>query len=167
MSQSKSLEVQHDDSFQKSEWRIQRAGWAAWIAIVVAALAGLLGTGPMSHADSTASDGSLRLQFDRFLHYHKPTALEVLVTARADERQPLRLKLSRSFLDRIQILRIEPDPQEQSLADDGVVYSFAQEGAPDLIKVLFHFEYEYFGNTNGSVELVGGDSARFQQFVYP
>jgi hypothetical protein len=167
MSQTRSLDVQHDDAFQKSEWRIQRVGWAAWSAIVIAALAGLLGTGPLSHADSSASDGSLSVKYDRFLHYHKPAVLEVLVNSRAEDDQPLRLKLSRSFLDRIQILRIEPEPEEQSLAENGVIYAFTQEGAPDLFKVLFHFEYEKFGNTTGSVELIGGGSAGFQQFVYP
>ncbi len=167
MSQTRSLDVQQDDSFQKSEWRIQRVGWAAWIAIVVAALAGFLGAGPLSHAESSASDESLSVRFDRFLHYHKPTMLEVLVNSRGADDRPLRLKLSRAFLDRIQILRIEPEPAQQSLTGDGVIYTFTQEGAPELSKVLFHFEYERFGNTKGSVELVGGGSASFQQFVYP
>jgi len=65
------------------------------------------------------------------------------------------------------MLRIEPEPAEQSLAADGVVYAFTRDGAPELSKVLFHFEYEQFGNTKGSVELVGGVAASFQQFVYP
>jgi hypothetical protein len=167
MSQTRTLDVQRDDSFQKSEWRIQRLGWAAWSAVVIAALAGLLGSGPLSHADSSASDGALSVQYDRFLHYHQPTAIEVLVSSRGAGDGPLRLKLSRSFLDRIQMLRIEPEAEEQSLAEDGVVYAFTQVGAPEFSKVLFHFEYEYFGNTKGSVELVGGGSAGFQQFVYP
>jgi hypothetical protein len=167
MSQTRNLDLPQDDSFQKSEWRIQRAGWAAWIAITIAALAGLLGTGPLSHADSSASDGSLSVQFDRFLHYHQPAAIEVFVNSRGADNRPLRLKLSRSFLDRIQMLRIEPEPEGQSLAEDGVVYSFTKESAPEFSKVLFHFEYEYFGNTKAIVELVGGGSASFQQFVYP
>jgi hypothetical protein len=167
MSQTRNLDVQHDYSFQKSEWRVQRLGWAAWIAIVVAALAGLLGTGPLSHADSSASNGTLSVQYDRFLHYHQPTAIEVLINSRGRDDGRLRLKLSRSFLDRIQMLRIEPEPQKQSLAEDGVVYAFTQDGAPEFSKVLFHFEYEYFGDTKGSVELVGGGSAGFQQFIYP
>ncbi|HJQ78735.1 MAG TPA: hypothetical protein VJ828_02210 [Lacipirellulaceae bacterium] len=167
MSQTRILDVQHDDSFQKSEWRIQRVGWAVWIAIVIAALAGLLGTGPLSHADSTASDESLSVQYDRFLHYHKPAVLEVLVNSRARDDQPLRLKVSQSFLDSIQILRIEPEPVEQSLSADGVVYTFPQDGASQLRKILVHFEFEDFGMCKGRVELIGGGSVSFQQFVYP
>jgi hypothetical protein len=167
MSQTRHLDIQQDESFQKSEWQIQRVGWATWAAFVIAALAGLLGTGPLSHADSSASDGSLSIQYDRFLHYHQPTAIEVLVNSRGADDAPLRLKLSRSFLDRIQMLRIEPEPEEQSLAADGVVYAFTQEGVSKLSKVMFHFEYEKFGHTKASVERVGGGSASFQQFVYP
>lgn len=167
MSQTGSLDVQHDDSFQKSEWRIQRIGWAAWSAIVIAALAGLLGTGPLSHADSSAADGSLSVKFDRFAHYHRPSMLEVFINSRGASNQPLRLKVSQAFLDRIQILRIEPEPEEQLLSGDGVVYSFSQEGRPEFSKVLFHFEFERFGKSRGSVELIGSPSASFQQFVYP
>jgi hypothetical protein len=167
MSQTKSLDVQHDDSFQKSDWRIQRIGWAAWIAVVIAALAGLLGTGPLSHANSSTSDGSLSVRFDRFLHYHQPTTLEVFVRSRRGNVEPLRIKLSRSFLDRIQMLRIEPEPQEQSLAVDGVVYAFNQESALELGKILFHYEFEDFGTSRGIAELVGSGSANFRQFVYP
>jgi hypothetical protein len=167
MTQTRHLDIQQDESFQKSEWQIQRVGWATWAAIVIAALAGLLGTGPLSHANSSASDGSLSIQYDRFLHYHQPTAIEVLVNSRGAGGEPLRLKLSRSFLDRIQMLRIEPEPEEQSVATDGVIYAFTQDGAPELSKVLFHFEYEKFGKTKGSVERVGGGSTSFQQFVYP
>jgi hypothetical protein len=167
MSQTRSLDIQQDDSFQNSEWRIQRVGWAAWIAIGIAALAGLLGTGPLSHADSSSSDGTLRVHYDRFLHYHKPTLLEVMINSRAEGDQPLRLKVSQAFLDRVQILRIEPEPRQQSLSAGGVVYAFAKEGAPEFNKVLFHFEFERFGKSRGSVELIGGGSASFQQFVYP
>jgi hypothetical protein len=167
MSEKRSLDVQHDDSFQRSEWRIQRVGWAAWGAIVVAALAGLLGTGPLSHADSSASDGSLSVKFDRFVHYHRPSVLEVFVHSRRANDQPLRLKVSQAFLDRIQMLRIEPEPEEQLLAGDGVVYAFSQEGRSEFSKVLFHFEFERFGKSRGSVEFVGSGSASFQQFVYP
>jgi hypothetical protein len=163
----KSLDVPHDESFQKSEWRIQRLGWVLWGTVVVAALAGLLGTGPLSHAESSASDGSLSVRYDRFLHYHQPTAFEVFVSSRGQESGPLRLKVSRPLLDRVQILRIEPEPEDQLLAADGVVYTFSQEGTPEVGKILIHFEFEEFGTSSGRIELLGHGSASFKQFVYP
>jgi hypothetical protein len=167
MNESRSLDVAQDEKFQKYEWLIQRIGWGLWAAIVIAALAGLLGAGPLSHAKSSASDGSLTVRFDRFLHYHTPTVLEVFVNSRREQSQPIRLKLSRSFLDRIRFDRIEPEPEGQLLADDGVVYTFPLEGTPEFSKMLFHFEFEHFGGSSGHVELVGGGSASIQQFVYP
>ena len=163
----KTLDLPQDEPFQKREWKIQRVGWALWGLVLVAALAGLLGTGPLSHAEVSAPDGSVIVKYDRFLHYHQPSVLEVLVPSRGQDDSPLRLKVSRTFLDRVQIVRIEPEPDEQQVADDGIVYTFAKEGTPELSKLLFHFEFEQFGSSNGLVELMNGGSADLQQFVYP
>jgi len=162
----RTLDVPHDDSFQRTEWRLQRVGWAAWAAIVLAALAGLLGTGPLSHARSSATDESISVNYDRFLHYHQPTVLEVLVRRLEGDGQ-IHLKLNRSLLDRIQIIRIEPEPKERKLAADGVVCVFAHDGTPEVGKVQIHYEFEDFGPSSGRIELIGHGSASFQQFVYP
>jgi hypothetical protein len=142
-------------------------GWVVWAGIVGAALAGLLGTGPLSHARSSATDESISVSYDRFLHYHQPTVLEVLVHGLEGDGGRIQLKLNRSFLDRIQIIRIEPEPEERKLASDGVVYLFSHDGALDVGKVQFHYEFEDFGPSSGRIQLVGRDSASFQQFVYP
>jgi hypothetical protein len=163
----KTLDVPQDEPFHQREWKIQRVGWVLWALIMIAALAGLLGTGPLSHAEVSAPDGSLMVKYDRYVHYHQPSVLEVLVPSRGQDGGSLRLKVSRSFLDRAQILRIEPEPEEQHVADDGIVYTFGQEGTPELGKILFHFEFEQFGVSNARVELVGGGSAIVKQFICP
>ena len=72
-----SLEVEDLPSFQRKEWRIQRIGWVAWALVLLAGMLGLIGSGPLSSTSSSATDESLTVRYDRFLHYHQPTTFEV------------------------------------------------------------------------------------------
>ena len=162
---SEELQLDTDDAFQRNEWRIQRVGWIVWTLVIVAGVIGLLGSGPMSRAETVAPDGSLTIAYDRYLHYHHPTQLMLSVGEIADDE--LRIKLNRALLDRLQIQRIEPEPSQAELADDGVIYTFLQQPSARNAKVILHVDYEHFGANHGTVELVGHEPVTLKQFVYP
>lgn len=44
------LEIEEDLDFQRRMWRLQQIGWALLVLVVVAALLGLFGKGPLSRA---------------------------------------------------------------------------------------------------------------------
>jgi hypothetical protein len=161
------LDLQEDPKFQETEWRLQRLAWVIWAALIVAALLGLLGPGPLSNSESSTPDGLLTVGYERFLHYHHPTQLEISLLSSGRSEEPARIRVSRSLLDRIQILRIEPEPERSELSPDGIVYTFPQAEATEHGKVLFHVEFEKSGTTTGQIGLVGAEPATFSQFVYP
>ena len=163
--QREDLELETDEAFQRNEWRIQRAGWIVWSLVIIAGLTGLLGSGPMSHEQAVAADGSLKVDYDRYLHYHHPTQLTVSVGQMANDE--LRIKFDRALLDRLQVERIEPEPSQATLTDDGVIYSFVQKASSKNVKVIFHVDYERFGVSQGTVEVVGHEPVTLKQFVYP
>lgn len=162
---SEDLQLDTDDSFQRNEWRVQRVGWVVWTVVIVAGFIGLLGPGPISQAKIAASDGSLTVAYDRYLHYHHPTQLTLSVGEVADGE--LQIKFDRALLDRLQVERIEPEPLKSELADDGVVYKFLQRPSSQNVKVIFHVDYEQFGASRGTVEVVGHEPVTLAQFVYP
>jgi len=166
MAKTRQLELEDDPAFQRIDWRMQRVGWILWGIILVAGLSGLMGTGPLSSAETAAPDKSVTLRYHRFLHYHKPTRLEIVLRPE-EQGQTLRLKVSRSLLDRIEVLRIEPQPKDAVLTSDGVVYSFDRDDSLESGKILFHVEYEKYGKTSGQIALLGHQPATFKQFVYP
>ena len=53
------LAIREDMRHQRLEWAVERVGWAAVALVLVAALAGLLGHGPLSRA--TAGEPGSRL----------------------------------------------------------------------------------------------------------
>jgi hypothetical protein len=162
---SEEIQLDTDTSFQRNEWRLQRAGWVVWTLVIVAGFIGLLGPGPMSRAEVVAADGSLTITYDRYLHYHHPTQLTLSVGEITDDE--LRVKLDRTLLDRLQVERIEPEPLKAELADDGIIYTFLQTPSSRNAKVIFHVDYEQFGAHRGTVEVVGHEPVTLNQLVYP
>jgi hypothetical protein len=167
MDTNRQLKLEEDEAFQKAEWRIQRIGWFVWAAILVAGLAGLLGTGPLSNAEATTPGGDLTVAYDRFLHYHQPGVLEVELHNNNSRSETTQLTVSQTLLDRVEIHRIEPEPERRELAADGVVYSFPRASNAQSAKIVFHIEYERPGKSTARIGLAGGEPVFFNQFVYP
>jgi hypothetical protein len=161
------LQVDEDLGFQRSEWRVQRVGWGLWALVVLAALVGLLGPGPLSSAEATSPDGSLAVSYDRFLHSNTPSQMEVQVAPGSTAEEPLRLDVSRELLDSLQIMRIEPEPEQRELREDGIAYTFLRAGAAESMRIVFHVEYLRIGGHRGRIELPGRNAVEFSQFVYP
>jgi hypothetical protein len=160
------LELEQDQTFQRREWRLQRLGWIAWGVVTLAGLAGLLGPGPLSDSEAVTSDGALIVAYDRFLHYHHPSQLKLTLRPRSSGEE-VRVQLSQSLLDRIEIHRIEPEPARRELTPDGIVYVFSLADELDAATIVFHVEYESMGSGRGTIRLAGGEPVKLKQFVYP
>ena len=165
--QQGSLQLSTDDRFQRAEWFAQRVGWALWIAVIIAAGLGLLGPGWLSDRRLTAADGALTLDYERFVHYHNPSQLEVTFEGAPNAANQWTLLLGKPLLDRMQILRIEPEPVHQEVRANGASYTFAATADAAGGRVVFHVEYQRYGEVKGSVALREGTPLRFSQFVYP
>jgi hypothetical protein len=160
------LELATDDAFQHMEWRVQRIGWLVWAMLLLAALLGLTGSGWLSSEEVTSEDGAITVRYDRFLHYHKPTQL-VIDVKRSESNGQWQLKVARSLLDQLQILRIEPEPERREIAPDEIVYTFLHSAGAPAGKVVFHVEYERYGSAQGTISLVGSGPVDLKQFVFP
>lgn len=73
------LEVDQDLAFERKSWAAQRIGWGVMTLAIVAALAGLLGSGPASRTRAETPDGAIAVEYDRFVRANAPTDLDVSV----------------------------------------------------------------------------------------
>jgi hypothetical protein len=135
--------------------------------LLLAALAGLIGSGPLS--SRTASAGpSLKIQYDRFTRYHSPASLHVTV-AHASGTDQIRLAMNRSFLEAVELESVTPQPASVELATGGQTYVFdaPQLGSGDA-EIVFHYRPDRtMRSLNGRIGRAGGPSLEFTQFVYP
>jgi hypothetical protein len=159
------VEIDRDLDFQHRQWTVQRAGWLVMIAILLAAVIGLFGAGPLSSASVEA--GSLQLQYSRFERRHAPTELEMTVPNSAVSQDQVEVWFSTDYLAGAEITSIVPEPEEVSETDDHVVFRFSVDDQAQTPTILFALEYDDPGPTTGHIGVIDGPELTFWQFVYP
>ena len=159
------LEVHEDPVFQRRDWLAQRVGWAVIAAMLLAALAGLMGSGPLSH--TTRSDGrQLTVEYDRFVRHGARTALTFRVAPQAAAKGPVRIAIDRPFLAANDLQRLVPEPREMRGRDDAV--EFIYDVAPGAaLQVRWTVEPDELGSLSSSVRLNDGPAVEIAQFTYP
>jgi len=156
------LQVHQDLSQERMEWKIQRVAWAVALLILLAALAGLLGPGPLSHAE--AGDAPLRVEYNRLVRYQAPEVLRIHLGPGAARGGKSRIWLSRAFIEQVELKHVDPEPSSVEAGADRFTYTFdAANGGV----VVFHFEPNTFGRTESAVGADGAQPVAVGQFVYP
>jgi hypothetical protein len=151
-------------------WRIERVGWGAIGGIILAAAAGLFGSGLASRAtleirDPAQPARSLTLEYERFGRAHSQSQFIVSRPAGSTEEGRWSLWLSGDYLAAVEVLTITPDPISQEPVSDGVRYQFRIWNGPQT--VIFRFKPEQGGRLSGSLRVNDGPPRAFRQWLFP
>jgi hypothetical protein len=161
------IELTEDIEGQQRAWVAERVGWAAMAVIAVAALAGGFGPGPLSQATASSPDGSVTVDYQRFVRNGGTTTVQVEVSGPAAQQPEVLMRVADSLLQDVQIEQITPEPAEARPAADAVVLAYTVEGSPDRVEVMLDLRPDGIGLVPAAVEVPGGGSASFWLFVYP
>lgn len=161
------LELDQDLRQQQREWYLQRIGWAAMALVVLAALAGLSGKGPLSGTAATSADGALRVEYNRFARHHAPDELRLRVESSAARDGELRLWVDQEYLDAVEVQSLTPSPLRVEAARGRQTFVFRVEGDGAPVVVTFRLEPDHPGWLSGRAGVGGGEPVSFRQFVYP
>lgn len=156
------LDIDQVMSVQEFSWRIQQFGQVAIALFLAAALAGLFGRGPLSHA-KVGDPAHLALEYSRFERRTQEATLTVLLGP-----QPsgvVRLWLDERFVAAQPFERVIPEPEGVALEEGRVVFSLRVAGERPTVWITIR--PEAFGALRGRLGIVGGPEVSFVQFVYP
>ncbi|HEX7080192.1 MAG TPA: hypothetical protein VF329_04190 [Gammaproteobacteria bacterium] len=163
---SSDLEISEDMEFQRRTWIVERFGWAVLALIVVAAILGLFGKGLLGHAEATAADGTLTVEYYRFWRMQSPMMVGVAAqTVPTGDRA--RIWMDRAYVESVQVDRITPEPESVEAAADRLIYVFALAHAGEPLRATFEVEPQRPWRVRGRVGVEGGEMVMFSQFVYP
>jgi len=160
------LELEEDLKFQRGEWIAQRIGWGVMALVVIAALLGLFGGGPLSRATVSDDQGLLVVDYNRFLRHHKADTLRLKLTPDHGANE-VHLRVSADYLDALEIQQITPEPVRMTLEEGWqvLVFRVSQPGSP--VAVTVHFEPDDFGSLTAQMRLNDQSPIVFEQFIYP
>ena len=160
------LEVAEDLAFQEKEWKVERAGWIVGLLVLLAALAGLFGSGPLSSA--AVEEGPLRVEYHRFIRYQSPEALTIQMDAAQAGDGRVRLWLGREYLSGFEVQKIVPEPDQVQLFADRIVYEFQTPESEGPLQITVQMKPNRTGTQRGQLGSENtGEGAAFTQFVYP
>jgi hypothetical protein len=161
------LEVNQDPEYQRRTWIVQRVGWVLMCLIVLAALLGLTGRGPLSTATAGLPDGPLRVEYQRFDRHRAPSEFQILLPASEAPNGQVRVWIDRGYLSGVEIQTIVPEPESVEIGEDRVTYSFNVNRAGPPVRLGFRVTYDGFGPKRGGIGLEDGEPVTFGQFIYP
>lgn len=161
------LEISQDLAFQRRSWAVQRAGWAGMVLLLLAALLGLLGPGPLARAAAGDRAGVLWVEYHRFERYKASATLRVHLGARPWPEGKARVQVSRKYLEGLQVEQVTPQPEGVEAGADSLTYIFRVSDPNRPTAITFSLKPEQIGWHEGRVRLDGGPALDFRQVVYP
>ena len=111
---SRQFPVHEDMRMQQRVWTFERIRWYALVLIVLLALAGVLGNGPLSNAEAVSADGNLRVQYQRLSR--SGTVDDLRITVRGAAGKPVTLVLDGTLLREASIETMQPEPAPLSVS---------------------------------------------------
>lgn len=154
------LELDEDLEFQRREWLLERAGWAVLFAIVLAGLVGLLGSGPLSGAQTATVDGSIAVQYGRIIRWQSPQFLEVEF-ARDEPRQ---IRVAASLMRTWSVQQVTPTPKEVTSTREETIYTFHGR---ERGRVTVEYQARRIGAATGRLRFAGGREVVVRQVALP
>lgn len=163
------LDLNQDLLFQRRSWRVQRVAWVVMAGIVVAALLGLFGSGPLSSATVSTPNGVIQVRYERFGRLDSPLVTNVrLAPGTGDADGRVRLWVSREYLSRVAGDGLSPVPESTLTAADRVVFVFRLTDPAQPVDITFYLNTEKVGSLTGQFGLVNSKPVlAIRQFIYP
>jgi hypothetical protein len=160
------LQLEEPEWISRRSAVVQRSGWSVLALIVLAALVGMIGPGPLSTATHTDPSGLVELRYERFTRHQGQSTLQLQVSPDPARPGTARIWLSGDYLAAVQVQQIWPQPETWTGTGTGTVLTFPVHGAgPVSVEVLLN--PDQMGLVQGAVGAPGRQPVRFWQFVYP
>jgi hypothetical protein len=148
--------VGDDPPFQHRVWAAQRAGWAAMGGLVLLALAGGLGDGPLTNAEAASPDDTLRVRHATVAR--QDSAMRWTITLPPARRE---VTITSAALDWLEVVAIRPRPASQARRRGAMTLRFDAPG-----EVVLTLEPRRPGLA--AISVSSGDAAtRFRTLVLP
>ena len=163
------LEIEQDLVFERRQNVVQRVGWGIGVLILLAAMLGGFGDGPLASATLRSPDGLITLRYQRLARDRAPDRLRIEIASAAIRDTEITIGLSQDYFEDVRIQTITPAPLAAEPASGEIRYRFAASDAPVVIHV--DLEHDGPGSTAGTIRAHHPDgrhsSITFSQFVFP
>jgi hypothetical protein len=135
-------------------------------AMLLAAILGIFGNGPLASAEARGPDG-LSVRYERFSRVRRET--RIVVSLPLSRRDAPTLRLPEAFLDAVELRGVSPPPREVRSVAGERLFAFGADVASTStpLRVTFRLEFRSAGWLRGSVGFDEGAPVPFATLVHP
>jgi hypothetical protein len=128
------FEVGFDQDFERKWYYAELAGRAVMILFVAAALAGLLGRGPLSHRRVYAAGGGLSVDYEPVARHNTPTTVTLHIPNETAAPRPVVVFVGQTMIEPMGLQRTVPLAESSTVNRDGLSLHFViQPNQPDAL----------------------------------
>jgi len=158
-----SRQVGEDIRFQRRVWRFQRFGWGAMALLVLFAVLGAFGGGPLAKASSRSADGTFEVEWERIERIGSDSRLRIRTLT--PPTAPLTLRLEDGLAE-VMLSSIEPQPRGESRAPGRVWLRFDPPAEGHAAEIVLNLRSSRPGIVRGTLAL-GEAAVPLRLFVMP
>jgi hypothetical protein len=155
------LEIDEDQNFERREYWFERVGQLAMLLLAIAALTGVLGRGPLSKRSVYTEN--LKIDFEHFIRKSADTQITVHMNTSGGKQS---FWLDKEFLEKVEVTRIEPEPENKVVGEHGIQYQFATL-AKQSGDIVIQFQPETWGRMQAKIKDDAGNIALLNFLAYP
>ncbi|WP_033788755.1 hypothetical protein [Pantoea septica] len=163
--QSRHYPIKENMPWQRIEWRIQHAGFALLLLVVVAGAAGLFSKGWLSNQSVASTDKRLSVDYERF--GRRESNMDMTLHLRQLRGEDYQIRLRGPQLDDIQLQTLQPQPDDAWSTGDSLVLRWHRRADQQEATIWIGSQAQDFGRYHLTVTLDDASSVRFSQFIYP
>jgi hypothetical protein len=155
------LQLNENRSYQEKQWTAERCAWIAFLAITLAALLGVTGTGGIFSRSLSTLEGG-QVDHPRITRWDAPDEMTVRLDDGAGERT---LLLSNGFAQSFQIESIQPQPLRVEAVPDGQLLRFASTRGP--VQIVIYLQSRSPGIARFRTSIDGGAPQDLATLILP
>lgn len=167
MKRAGDLCIEQDLEFERRSWRVQKIGRGLLLLFVLAALAGLFGSGPMERATVVDASGQLQVEYPRFARRLSEWQIVLEVGPKLARSGQIEVWLDRSVTERFKSNGVLPEPSEMAIQGDRVVARFRWEDGARPSRLVWLVQPREAGRGTTRLGIVGGPEVAMEYFIYP
>jgi hypothetical protein len=161
------LEISQDLGAQHTTWVLQRIGWVGMALLILTALAGGFGDGPLVHRMVSDDHHLFSLEYDRVCRYESEQLLRLTLAPETTKTPHVDVWISRSYWSSHAIEQITPEPRTSSTSSDGFVYTFDVDARNEPAMIVMRLRPEYVGSMEGHIRVNDQGSVTIHQLTFP
>lgn len=153
-----------DDAFTSREFTAESVGWLLLALVLVAAMVGALGSGPLSSAQAASTSGRMTLDYQRITHQDADDHVVIEIVS-GTGTETVTIQLGGDWLEGLDLRQITPQAAEERGTPEGVDLTIPVRGTGP-VRVVLSFRLRSLGPARGVLR-ARGEEIRFTQFVLP